>query len=93
MVRFQAARGSPVTNRRHERVTLDSFERHLVQLLDGEHGRNALAESLTGLASAGTLTVKVEGQPVHDSAELRKIMASQLESKLHQFGRLALLVG
>jgi len=93
LVRFQAARGSPVTNRRHERVTLDSFGRHLVPLLDGEHDRNALAECLTGLASAGTLTVNVENKPVCESAEIRKIMASQLESKLLRFGRQALLVG
>lgn len=93
LARLQAVRGSSVINRRHERVRLDDFDRHLAPLLDGNRDRNALAEALLALALADALTVNVEDKSVRDPAEIRKIMPSQLESNLLRFGRQALLVG
>jgi methyltransferase-like protein/2-polyprenyl-3-methyl-5-hydroxy-6-metoxy-1,4-benzoquinol methylase len=91
--RWQAARGDSVTNRRHERLILDRFEQHLLPLLDGTHDRNYLAETLTTLASNGTLTVTVDDKRVGYSCEIRPIMASELEKRLRHFGRCALLTG
>jgi methyltransferase-like protein/2-polyprenyl-3-methyl-5-hydroxy-6-metoxy-1,4-benzoquinol methylase len=91
--RLQAARGNPITNRRHERVILDRFEQHLLPLLDGNHHRASLVEELTTLGANGTLTVKVDDQTVNDPAEIRQIMTSELEKRLRRFGRCALLAG
>ena len=91
--RWQAARGDSATNRRHEPVILDRFEQHLLPLLDGTQDRIYLAETLTTLASNGTLTVTVDDKRVDDSREIRSIIAGELEKRLYRFGRCALLTG
>jgi methyltransferase-like protein len=92
LARLQAARGNDVTNRRHERVQLGKFERHLVSLLDGKHDRTELIEELTVLATDGTLNVSVDDQIVTDSAEVRKLMTIALEDALARLGRAAILI-
>lgn len=57
LVRLQASRGNAVTNRRHERVMLDSFGQHLLPLLEGKRDRNSLVETLVELVANGTLVV------------------------------------
>ncbi|HEX9784123.1 MAG TPA: methyltransferase regulatory domain-containing protein [Opitutaceae bacterium] len=91
--RWQARSGPVVTNRRHERVELDNFGRQLLLLLDGEKDPDALVDSLTQLAVAGTLIVLVDEKVTHDREIIRAIMPAQAEAKLLQLGRLALLVG
>jgi methyltransferase-like protein/2-polyprenyl-3-methyl-5-hydroxy-6-metoxy-1,4-benzoquinol methylase len=90
-VRWLCSRGSAVTNRRHEQVILDTFERQIVPLLDGGRDREALVEALTALAENGTLLVDVEGKRVEEHGKLKKIMETSLEEKLRQFERQALL--
>jgi methyltransferase-like protein/trans-aconitate methyltransferase len=92
LVRLQAARGNDVTNRRHERLHLGKFERHLVLLLDGKHDRAELIKELSLLAADGTLNVSVDDQIVTDSVEIRKIMTTALESALNQLTRAAILI-
>ena len=91
LVRLQASRGNAVTNRRHERVALDSFGQRLVPLLDGVRDRSSLREALTALVADGSLVVSVEDKPIQDSARVREIMATELDKKLRQLGRQALL--
>ena len=91
--RLQAGRGNIVTNRRHEQVTLESFDQHLLPLLDGKSERPALVEKLTRLVGDGSLAVGVEGENVQDPVRVREIMAGQLDGKLRQFAQWALLVG
>jgi len=93
LVRLQASRGNAVTNRRHERVVLDSFGQHLLPLLDGKSDRNSLVETLIELVANGTLLVKEEGSPILDPDKVRDIMVPELEKKLRELGRQALLVG
>jgi methyltransferase-like protein/2-polyprenyl-3-methyl-5-hydroxy-6-metoxy-1,4-benzoquinol methylase len=92
LVRLQASRGSAVTNRRHDRVMLDSFARHLAPLLNGERDRASLVEALANLVANDSLVVNVEGKPISEPAEVHKVMTAELERKLHDLGRLALLV-
>jgi methyltransferase-like protein/2-polyprenyl-3-methyl-5-hydroxy-6-metoxy-1,4-benzoquinol methylase len=92
LVRLQAARGNDVTNRRHERVQLGKFEKHLVSLLDGKHDCSELIEELTVLATEGTLNVSVDNQILTDSAEVRKIMTIALEDALARLSRAAILI-
>jgi methyltransferase-like protein/2-polyprenyl-3-methyl-5-hydroxy-6-metoxy-1,4-benzoquinol methylase len=92
LVRLQAARQNFVVNRRHERVNLDGFARHVLALLDGQLDQGAITEALTELALTGALTVAVNGKPMREREQLRKIMAGELEKKLQGLGRAALLI-
>jgi len=90
--RLQAVRGNSVTNRRHERLQLGKFERHLVSFLDGKHDRSQLVEELTVLATDGTLNVSVDDRLVNDSGEVRKILAIAIEDALQRLSRAAILI-
>jgi methyltransferase-like protein len=92
-VRFQAARGHPVTNRRHEKVVLDAFAKYLLPLLDGQHDRPAVVEALTNLVANGSLVVKTDDHPVCDPQRVRELMSSELDRRLPGLGRSALLIG
>lgn len=92
LVHLQAAQGDFVVNRRHEGVILDSFERHLVPLLDGTNDRDSLVENLITLALRRTLAITVEDRRIDDRGELLAIMAKQLDAKLLQLSRKALIV-
>jgi methyltransferase-like protein/2-polyprenyl-3-methyl-5-hydroxy-6-metoxy-1,4-benzoquinol methylase len=92
LVRIQAANGDSVTNRRHERVLLDSLARRVLPLLDGTRDRTALVEALVGLVANKSLTVEKEGKIVRDPQELTKIMAIELDKALERYGRQAVLV-
>ena len=92
LVRIQAAHGDSVTNRRHERVLLDSLARRVLPLLDGTRDRTALVEALVGLVANKSLTVEKDGEIVRESQELTKIVAIELDKALERYGRQALLV-
>jgi methyltransferase-like protein/ubiquinone/menaquinone biosynthesis C-methylase UbiE len=92
LARLQAARGHGVTNRRHEKLELGKFERHLCSLLDGKHDRTDLIEELIILATDGTLNVSVDDQIVADSAEIRRIITIALKDALHRLTRAAILI-
>jgi len=89
---LQSARSDAVTNRRHERVILDNFARQLLPLLDGKHERRSLAEALTSLVIEGSLVVEVDSQQIHEPTQVQPIMERQLEGKLGELGRRALLL-
>lgn len=91
-VRWQAARGNAVTNRRHERVVLDTFDRHLLPWLDGEHDLEALGEAVRRLAAEGALTVKRDGRPFEDPAEAQTVLVQEMAARLPRLGRQALLI-
>jgi methyltransferase-like protein/2-polyprenyl-3-methyl-5-hydroxy-6-metoxy-1,4-benzoquinol methylase len=92
LARHQAGQRDSVINRRHERMSLDSFERQLLPLLDGENDRPSLVRKLAGLAASGTLVVRIDDKPVIDPQEMQKAIASELEARLRHLGRCALLV-
>jgi len=99
LARFQARRSTRrqgrtlVTNLRHERVTLDAFNRHLLRHLDGSHDRAALLERfLAGPVAEGVLKVQQNGAPVEDTGEIKTTLAEALEWNLHGLARAALLV-
>jgi methyltransferase-like protein/2-polyprenyl-3-methyl-5-hydroxy-6-metoxy-1,4-benzoquinol methylase len=93
LVRIQAAHRDSVTNRRHERVLLDSLARRVLPLLDGSRDRTALLEALVVLVANNSLTVEKDGKTVHEPQQLTSIMAIELDKALERYGRQALLVG
>jgi hypothetical protein len=55
LVRLQVRDGSTVTNQKREAVRLTEVVRHVVHLLDGNHGWNELAESVADEIQSGRL--------------------------------------
>jgi methyltransferase-like protein/SAM-dependent methyltransferase len=63
VARFQVQTDSRVTNLRHDRVTLDGFDRYLLCHLDGSHDRAALVDLLlAGPVADGVLTMEQDGE-------------------------------
>jgi len=94
VARFQAQRYPHVTNLRHERATLDKFNRYLLPYLDGSRDHTALADALsTGPLADGRLDVLQDGQATIPPGEAKRILVEKLERRLHQLARSALLIG
>jgi methyltransferase-like protein/cyclopropane fatty-acyl-phospholipid synthase-like methyltransferase len=93
LARVQARGEKKVMNLRHEDITVEEgLERHLLQLLDGSRDRSALLDDLSQLVETGTLTIQKDGEPVSDLETARQTIATELENKLAEIGRNALLV-
>ena len=93
LARLQASRGKDLTNRRHERLHLDHFDRQVVSLLDGQHDRTELVEELTNLAKDRVLNITANERNIIDPQEVREIMRDALEDALRRLARLAILIG
>jgi methyltransferase-like protein/2-polyprenyl-3-methyl-5-hydroxy-6-metoxy-1,4-benzoquinol methylase len=63
MARFQADHGRPLTNLRHQAVSLDATARFLLPLVDGTHTREDLCAGLREGVAQGRITLEVEGLP------------------------------
>jgi hypothetical protein len=92
LAREQARHGVKVTNRRHEVVRLDGLAVRLLSLLDGERDRDALVETLVGMAAGGTLAVERGGAPLSDAGTLRMLLAPAFDQAVGTLARCALLV-
>jgi methyltransferase-like protein len=92
LARLQAAASPTLCNLRHGAVTLDSFDRVVLQQLDGTRDGPALAEALARLAADGTFKVEHGGSAVRDPAVLRDVMRQALGPALERLGRSALLL-
>jgi methyltransferase-like protein len=93
LARYQAARGTFVTNARQELVQLEPLSCHLLRHLDGTRDRAALAEVLARGVAENNIVLHRHGRPVSDPGLLRDALAQELESNLRRLGRSALLVG
>ena len=80
LARYQAARGNAITNRRHETVWVDEFEREIIQRLDGATTIDDLTSQLLELS----VTIQTgEGDPPPEPVkpsheELRRAIMVQL---------------
>ena len=91
---FQAQSNPVVTNLRHERVSLDEFDRFLLIHLDGSHTQNDLLEALlAGPVAAGVLTLKQTEPASDDPEQIKSLLAQEVQRKLTWLARAALLVG
>ncbi len=74
--------GDSITNLRHERVTLEEFDRFILPYLDGEHDRQSLISILMdGPIADGKLRLEKEGKLV-DINDQSSALMSELESRL-----------
>ena len=93
LARVQACEKKKVMNLRHEDIAVEGgFERHLLQLLDGSRDRAALLNDLSTLVDMGDLTIQKDGEPITDLEIARQTIATELEEKLVEIGKNALLV-
>ncbi|NWG22603.1 MAG: methyltransferase regulatory domain-containing protein [Chloroflexi bacterium] len=88
LTRLEARAGSEVTNRYHEMIHLDPFDRQLAQFLDGSHDRAALAQAMAGAIATGQVQPAEHEAPVTTVADL----ALDVDRRVHWFAQVALLV-
>jgi methyltransferase-like protein/SAM-dependent methyltransferase len=92
VARFQASPGGQVTNAFHELVTVDVVNAHLLRLLDGSRDRQALSAALLRLAADGDIVATRNGQVIDKPEEYAAVLDEQLDSRLQDLARSALLV-
>lgn len=92
LARLQAAQGGRVTTLRHEQAVLGEFERQLLLLLDGEHGRPELLARALDMVSRGALVVRQNDQPVTQPQEARRLVSRTIDEQLERLARAALLI-
>jgi methyltransferase-like protein/2-polyprenyl-3-methyl-5-hydroxy-6-metoxy-1,4-benzoquinol methylase len=92
LVRWQATQWTRVTNRRHERVLLDSLTRIVLSMLDGSRTRQELLHSLQTLYDEGKLTLKEQPEQEEQPLEASEIIERNLDQTLAFLARTALLI-
>jgi SAM-dependent methyltransferase/methyltransferase-like protein len=88
----QARAGEQVVNLRHELVDLSRFDRHLLELLDGNRTLAALVDALDALVIQGALTIRGSDPGPSSAAARRAIVAESLRQGLARLASRALLV-
>lgn len=91
-IRWQASRGSRVTNPRHERIVLEGTARFAVLRLDGEHTRDDLLQELLHMVESGELGLADEGAAGGGEVALEEALAKELDANLAFLADAALLI-
>jgi len=94
LARLQARENVQVTNLRHERVTIDAFERCLLPYLDGHHDLGDLVDVLeAGPVAEGALALGENHGAIGGQSEVRDVLAQETRKRLRWLARAALLTG
>jgi len=94
LARLQARDGSVVTNLLGTGIKFEgSLARELLVRLDGSRDRASLTREIAGLVTGGAVTLSEAGVAVRDPGRAAELVGAGLGAKLHQLGRMALLVG
>ena len=88
LVRYQAQRGGPVTNRRHRSIPVNEFDRRVLEQLDGNHTKEDLRKLVTDLIKNGTLTVT---KPANGEVEVNDLINKSIHESLSRFKQSNLL--
>jgi methyltransferase-like protein len=91
LARWQARTSSSVTNLRHERLTLDDFDRSTLPYLDGRNNREALLKVHIDRAVRGELRLHRSGQPIVSKSAMHSALEEVLTVQLTRLSRMALL--
>lgn len=90
LARLQVENVPLVSNLRHEQVELDGLTYAVLRLLDGQHDRPALLDTLYEFIESGRVPPPEENMT---PAQIRQELADDLNRTLHWLARAALLVG
>ena len=90
--RLETQSGAKVTNQRHETIPIYELARAIACRLDGNHDREMLLNELSELLANGTLKLpKLTQEPI-DPANVRQLLARQIETDLASMAYHALLL-
>ena len=92
LARWQAARGSVVTNLRHQTVPLAEFDRHVLFRLDAKHEVRQIVTELMELVQKGELTVQRDGDRVSETAHVEQVLLKATQEKIQEFAQKSLLI-
>jgi len=87
LARYQAQRGALVTNRRHRSITVNPFERRVLEQLDGNHTTEDLHKLVSELIKNGTLNVS---KPANGGVD--ELINKSIHDSLTRFKQTNLLV-
>lgn len=88
LARLEAQTGVEVTNLYHDVLCLDPFDRHLVQLLDGNRDRTMIVQEMARAISAGEVQYLGDKSSSAPPADLE----AEIERRLRWVAQVALLV-
>ncbi len=91
LARLQASEGRSLTNLRGQNLQLDDLGRLTLANLDGERDRTELVKALQESIQTSGLTVRQNGQPVTDTAQLTAILEGSIDEILRTLARHAFL--
>jgi methyltransferase-like protein len=91
--RLQTETGPYATNRRHEMVRLNPFQHALLPLLDGQHDKPAMLDSLVEAALGEKISVQRGDEEIRDPEMIRNTLTPILDQCLEEVRRMAVLVG
>jgi methyltransferase-like protein len=91
VARLQARQGTLVSNGHHHQVMLDDTERHLIAILDGEHDREALIDSLRDAFASGAMVIEAGGEALQEVSNDR--LSLIVGKALERLREAALLMG
>ena len=74
----------------HQQVMLDDTERHIIAILDGEHDREALVDSLRDAVASGAMVIQASGETLQEVSGERLLQI--VEKALRSVRESALLV-
>jgi len=93
LARLQTSQGSMITTLCHTSVEISgALEEKLLQLLDGTRDRSMVLKALEETILSGQATLPQNGEPMHEVAKVRPLLAAGLESQLNRLARLGLLL-
>lgn len=88
---YQSNNKLPVSNLRHEHVTLDAVENELVRILDGNRDHQALLTHLKKKATAGGFCLSKDDQYLKDPELIESTLNRVLEQTLIKLAKAALI--
>jgi methyltransferase-like protein/ubiquinone/menaquinone biosynthesis C-methylase UbiE len=75
----------------HEMLALPPLQRYLLPLLNGTRDRDALVEAMLGVARRDLIWFERRGQKLSGEAELRDVIAKQIDAMPHHLREMKLL--
>ena len=90
LARLKAESDARITNLCLRHVEVSDFDRLVLRLLDGDHDRGAIVESLQEAVTNDTFTIQRGDEPVRDPEQVRDVLGEGVEASLERMARLAL---
>ena len=91
LARHQATLQAKITNLRHETLTIDEFNRHLLALLDGERNAEQLVAVLSEYAAQGKINIQMNQLQVTEPGQIRAHLTTAVSEMLPRLAKAGVL--